>query len=64
MGVVVEGLGLPVAQYDAVAEWEAETLDEILEIFKSDEYKEVSNPGPRVREPTAQILTRYAVTSA
>jgi len=44
MSAVVEGRGLPVAKYDAVAEWEAESLEEILEIFVSDEYKEKLRP--------------------
>jgi hypothetical protein len=44
MSIVLESAGIPVAQYDGVAEWEAETLEEILEIFVSDEYEQVGNP--------------------
>jgi hypothetical protein len=41
MTAVLEGAGRVVPQYDGVAEWEAETLEEILELFKSDAVKEV-----------------------
>lgn len=55
MAAVVEGRGLPVAQYDAVAEWEAETLEEILEIFVSDEYKEVCKQIPGAKRHLHQL---------
>jgi hypothetical protein len=41
MGAALEGAGLPLPQYDGVVEFEAEALETILEIFRSEEYKEV-----------------------
>lgn len=55
MSAVVEGRGLPVAKYDAVAEWEAESLEEILEIFVSDEYKEVCKQIPCAKPHLHQL---------
>jgi hypothetical protein len=33
----------PVASYDGVSEWEAETLEDILKLFGSEEYLKVSS---------------------
>jgi len=39
MAVTLESAGFSVAQYDGVAEFEAGTLEDILDIFQSDEYE-------------------------
>jgi len=44
MNTALESIGFPVAQYDGVGEWEAESLEDILGIFQSEEYKKNVHP--------------------
>lgn len=39
---MLEKAGLSLGDFDGIAEWQAETLEDILAIFVSEEYKEVS----------------------
>ena len=43
MADVLKDGGYPVAEYEGVVTWEAPSLEDILKIFGSDEYEEVSS---------------------
>jgi hypothetical protein len=55
---MLESVGLPVMAYDGIAEFHAETVEEVLEMFGSKEYQEVGNLSPRLQSAEADLNDR------
>ncbi|KAJ7436772.1 hypothetical protein B0H11DRAFT_2109120 [Mycena galericulata] len=55
LNTVLTGVGLPVAAYDGIAEFEADTLEQILGLFGSEEYR------TKVMPNEAKFFDRTAV---